>query len=369
MITDDDMRPVSPRPSSATPPSNYVVTGVPIPKQARVTMFSANEWEEFVEEWCGSLDDSYHLIRRHSGAGDMGIDVAGYLSDAGLNGEWDNYQCKHYDKPLSPSMMWVEFGKVIYYSFKNEYTPPRKYYFVAPRAVGTALSKLMDKPEELKSKLCEQWDAKCKNTITKTASTPLTGELLEWFEHFDFSIFAYKSVRELIEGHKQTPFHTVRFGGGLDPRPAPTLPPDEHAEQESRYIRKIFDAYSDHLGTTVDTVADISSSAPHLKGHLLRQRTNFFSAESLRNFARDNVPEGTFDRLQDEVFHGVIDICESNHDDGLERMREVVKQAAQISLTANPLRTVVQTQDRQGICHQLANDDRLAWVPNNTGEE
>lgn len=299
----------------------------------------------------------------------MGIDVAGYLSDAGLNGEWDNYQCKHYDKPLSPAMMWLEFGKVIYYSFKTEYLPPRKYYFVAPRGVGTTLANLMNKPEELKNRLHEQWDSKCKNEITKTASIPLTGELLEWFEQFDFSIFSYKTVRELIEGHERTPFHAVRFGGHLRPRPLPTPPPNEHAEQESRYIRKICDAYSDHLKTTVNTVADIPSSAPYLRDHLLRQRTNFFSAESLRNFARDNVPEGTFDHMQDEVFHGVIDTCESNHTDGLARMREVLKQAAQISLTANPLRTVVQIQDRQGICHQLANDNRLTWVPNIAEQE
>lgn len=206
MITDEDMRPVAPRPSSTTLPSDYVVTGVPISKQVRVTTFSAEEWEEFIEEWCGSLNNFYHLTRRHSGAGDMGIDVAGYLSDAGLNGEWDNYQCKHYDKPLSPAMMWLEFGKVIYYSFKTEYLPPRKYYFVAPRGVGTTLANLMNKPEELKNRLHEQWDSKCKNEITKTASIPLTGELLEWFEQFDFSIFSYKTVRELIEGHERTPF-------------------------------------------------------------------------------------------------------------------------------------------------------------------
>jgi hypothetical protein len=326
-------------------------------------MFSPDEWEKFVEEWCGSLKGSYYTVRRHSGSGDMGIDVAGYVSDAGLNGEWDNYQCKHYSKALSPSTMWIEFGKVIYHSFKSEYTPPRKYYFVSPHGVGTSLSKLMDNPGELKNQLRTQWSSKCQDAITTTASIPLTRDLLEWFENFDFSIFSHKTIRELIEGHALTPFHSVRFGGGLNPRPHPKPAPDEHEDQESRYVRKIFDAYGDHLRTPINTVADIeASSVPRLKDHLLRQRTNFFSAESLRNFARDNVPEGTFDSLQEEVFHGVIDVCESSHTDGLARMREVVTQASKIALTANPLQTVVHTQDRQGICHQLANDDKLHWV-------
>ncbi len=45
----------------------------------------------------------------------------------------------------------------------------------------------------------------------------------------------------------------------------------------------------------------------------LRQRERFYHAESLKNFARDTVPTGTFDALQDEIYHGVIDVCEDYH--------------------------------------------------------
>ena len=100
-----------------------------------------------------------------------------------------------------------------------------------------------------------------------------------------------------------------------------------------------------------------------LEKDFLRQRERFYHAESLRNFARDTVPEGTFSDLQDEVFHGVIDIAESGHADGFERMRATVAQAAQVSTMANPLASVTKSQDRQGICHQLANEDHLTWVP------
>ncbi|MCN8086632.1 hypothetical protein MLL96_15355 [Escherichia coli] len=46
-------------------------------------------------------------------------------------------------------------------------------------------------------------------------------------------------------------------------------------------------------------------------------------------------------------------------------MKATIKQATIIAVTSNPLVSSFKTQDRQGICHQLANDDRLNWVPNN----
>jgi hypothetical protein len=87
------------------------------------------------------------------------------------------------------------------------------------------------------------------------------------------------------------------------------------------------------------------------------------STESLRNFARDTVPEGTFSALQEDVYQSVIDISESSYQDGLARMRATVAQSAQLPLTSSPLASVTRPQDKQGICHQLANEERLTWVP------
>jgi hypothetical protein len=108
-----------------------------------------------------------------------------------------------------------------------------------------------------------------------------------------------------------------------------------------------------------------------LKAHVslskdfLRQRERFYHAEALRNFARDTVPEGTFESLQDEIYHGVVDTCDGTHANGFDRMRATITQAAQIAVTSNPLAPATKAQDRQGICHQLANEDRLTWVPDN----
>lgn len=361
MIADEDMKPVSPRTPVVYPSAEHISSGVPMSKPLRVTTFSPEEWESFTEEWASSLEDSYARIARCGGSGDLGLDVIGFISDIGWDGGWDNYQCKRYDHPLRPSDIWVEIGKIIYYSYKKEYPVPRKYYFVASKGVGTSLQNLLANPEKLKKEAKANWEKHCQAELTKTASIPLEGDLLKWLEAFNFSIFSIKSVVELIDGHAKTPFHSVRFGGGLPLRPNVALPPEEYDMEESRYVQQLFNAYSDYLKTPVNDVSALSSS---LSCDFSRQRERFYHAESLRNFARDTVPEGTFESLQEEFFHGVIDICDSDHRDGLARMRATVSQAANIQTESNPLKSAVLVQDKQGICHQLANEDRLIWVPN-----
>lgn len=336
--------------------------GVPIPKVMRVRLFSPEEWEVFIEEWASALKGGYAKVRRLGAAGDLGVDIAAFCSGKGFQGEWDNYQCKRYDHPLRPSDVFIEIGKIIYYSHIGEYIPPRRHYFVCSQDVGTSLEKLLNKPADLKAKMAENWEKHCLNGITSTASITLSGKLADHFEAFDFSIFSSRSLVELIEGHSKTGFHAVRFGGGLPPRPDPSLPPEKPAENESRYIRQLLDAYGDHLGASLP---DHAALDPHkaLKRDYLRQRERFYHAKSLRNFARDTVPEGTFDALQDEIYHGVIDVCDSSHANGFARMKATVAQASSVAATSSPLVSAVKTQDRQGICHQLANDDRLTWLP------
>ena len=346
---------------AAAPSSAHVQTGAPIPKAMRVRNFSPDEWEEFVEEWATMLEDSYSKIRRFGGTGDRGIDIAGFCTPDGFDGNWDNYQCKRYGHPLRPSDIWGEIGKIIYYSHTGEYSAPRMHYFVASSGVGTSLEKLLNKPKELRTNFNSNWNDHCRQKITTTKTIELEGDFLAYVESFDFSIFSSKSHIELIEAHSHTGFHAVRFGGGLPARPRPDAPPTEPAASESRYIRQLLAAYEDHLGTAVENLAALKAHQS-LENDFFRQRERFYHAESLRNFSRDTVPEGTFDDLQDEVFHGVIDVAEGGHTDGFKRMRATVTQAAQVSITANPLASVTKSQDRQGICHQLANDDRLLWV-------
>jgi hypothetical protein len=362
MISDANLTEIAPASPAAMPSAAQVASGVPIPKAARVGLLSPDDWEAFVEEWGTSLFDEYHKVRRFGGSGDLGIDVAGFVTPQGFNGDWDNYQCKRYGHALRPSDIWVEIGKIIYYSFLDEYTPPRMHYFVCSKGIGTTLEMLLNSIDKLKEKSRENWDKHCKDKITDNNEVKLEGELLVYFDGFDFTIFSSKSVPELIEGHATTGYHAVRFGGGLPARPTPAAPPNTPSAAESRYIRQLLDAYGDHVGSVLSGPDDLE---PHkaLEKDYLRQRERFYHAESLRNFARDTVPEGTFDALQDEVHQGVVDICEDAHNDGFARMKATLNQSTQIAITANPLAPATKTQDRQGICHQLANNDRLTWVP------
>ena len=318
MISDSDMKLITPREPAATPSSAHVQTGVPIPKPMRVRSFSPDDWEEFVEEWTTTLEGSYAKVRRFGGAGDCGIDVAGFCTPDDFGGIWDNYQCKRYGHPLRPSDIWVEIGKIIYYSYVGEFSVPRAHYFVASSGVGTALEKLLNKPEELKANFQSNWNNHCKKTLTATKIIERVGDFLAYVELFDFSIFSSRSHIELIDAHSHTAYHSVRFGGGLRARPKPDTPPVQPAANESRYIRQLLDAYGDHLYIAVQNPV-VLKAYQSLQNDFLRQRERFYHAESLRNFARDTVPEGTFDELQDEVFHGVIDVTDRRP---CERFRE-----------------------------------------------
>ncbi len=57
----------------------------------------------------------YKKVVRLAAATGMGIDVAGFTDAAALKGVWDNFQCKHYDDPLTPSVAMPEIGKVLWH--------------------------------------------------------------------------------------------------------------------------------------------------------------------------------------------------------------------------------------------------------------
>lgn len=151
---------------------------------------------------------------------------------------------------------------------------------------------------------------------------------------------------------------------GSPPRPVCDPPPNDLGTHEARYVRQLLDAYGDFAGKQL---ADLNALDAHgnFRRDFARQRERFYSAEALRNFSRDTVPAGTFDALQEEVFQGVVDVSDAPHTNGYARMKATVAQAALVTSTSNPLASAMQVQDRQGICHQLANEDRLTWSAGN----
>lgn len=351
-------------PVDVSPPlaADQALLGTRFPPQQQLLLYSADQWEDFVQEWAHyCLKGIYSQVLRFSGSGDRGIDVAGFTDTDKLNGVWDNYQCKHYDHALYPGDALPEIGKLLWYTFKKQFAVPRRYYFVAPKGAGTTLNAYLANAPELKKALIERWDKDCRAKITSTQEIPLEGEFLDYVQAFDFTIFEAKTPHQLVEDHKSCPCHAARFGGGLPPRADPAAPPDEIAPTESRYVEKLFEAYADH---TKEAISDAAGLRPHpkLKEHFLRQRVSFYHAESLRVFARDSVPPGTFESFQEEIYSGVVDTHDADFPDGYARVVAVMRAARDMQITSNALISRAKPQDRDGICHQLANEDRLRWI-------
>jgi hypothetical protein len=320
---------------------------------------SADEWEDFVLEWGDSLRGSYELVERCGGAGDMGRDVIAH-ADAAAD-VWDNYQCKHYAQGLMPSDVWLELGKLMYYTYTGRYSLPRKYVFVAPHGAGTKLSNLLRTPAQLRADLLSNWDRYCARLITTTEVVPIEGELLKHVESINFDMFSAMPPLRLIEQHRATPHHAARFGGGLPVRQKPTPPPSELQDAEAKYVGKLLAAYADHLGRPIEGPGDLGGDV-ELAEHLADARIDFFSAEALQSFSRDHLPDGEFEDLQDQFHHGIKNDLRSGHDDGLGRVNAALATARSLQVTNHSLSSVLSVYDRGGICHQLANHDRVEWV-------
>ncbi len=359
-----------PAPPTYGPLTNaQVLQGPAVAPLDRISLYSDVEFEQLIQEWAyGSVLPRYAHVAWAPGSGDRGRDVIGYDTLDLAHSAYDVYQCKHYDHPLAPAEMWVEFGKVCVYTFlglqHGGYRMPRRYRFVAPQGVGPALLALLENPAELRRRLIEEWPDKCARSISSQEVFPLEGDLLRHVETFDFSIFGYEEPITLVEQIRGTPFYTRRFGGGLQQRrPAPPTPPAEPTNQETPYVAQLLKAYGEHLGRSITAVQDLDGETP-LRQHFGRQREAFFRAESLREFERDTLADDSgFGELKDEIYHGVVDTCEAEHASGYARVIAVTGEARRLQLTRYALVDELHVEDRTGVCHHLANDDLLRWVP------
>lgn len=90
-----------------SPATAVTAAGSERPRHSATAGLLTYSWasgEGFVEGGLYCLATKYKHVLRFSGAGDMGIDVAGIslTINKRLEGVWDNYQCKHYDHAIRP---------------------------------------------------------------------------------------------------------------------------------------------------------------------------------------------------------------------------------------------------------------------------
>jgi hypothetical protein len=166
--------------------AGQVISGPAILPVARIKLYSASDWEEFTNEWAHcSLKKNYHDVVRFGSSGDRGVDIAVFVDKDGFLGAWDGYQCKHYAKALTPADAKPEIGKILWYSFKSEYTAPKSYNFVAPCGIGTKLNNLLKNTAALKKEVIDTWDTACRTAITDTQEIWLEGDFRKYVEDFD----------------------------------------------------------------------------------------------------------------------------------------------------------------------------------------
>ncbi|QQU04770.1 ABC-three component system protein [Myroides odoratus] len=343
--------------------SNFeVANGANIVPIKRIEIFSPEEWELFTEEYLELLRSEYKKIERIGGANDNGRDVIAYIENIEKeNYKWDCYQCKHYVHPIQPSDIYVEIGKILYYTFKEEYPIPQNYFIIAPKDCGTKLSKMLQKPEVLKKELQNNWKNYCETKITKIEVVELEGAFLKYVKDFDFKIFKKTNIKAVLEKHKSHPNHIIRFGGGLPVRPKfDKNEIDQIKSNELIYIKQLLLAYEDESKTKFKNKEDLKLHKNY-EGHFNRARIDFHYAEQLRNFYRDSLPTNTFQDFQDEIYNGIVDTVEDYHDNAFKKVKEAEKLASTLQLSSNPLTTVSIVNDRKGICHQLVNDKKIVW--------
>lgn len=344
------------RPTTAPTTS---LTGPPVRPDHRVHFYSSEEWEEFILEYATALAPQYTQIKRLGGPGDHGVDVAGFKTPNGFEGDWDCYQGKHYADPLTVSEAFAEIVKVFVSVDAGHYCLPDHYFFLAPKGCANSLNRLLSKPSALRERFLK--DARERAKWIGDLNDGQVARVCELAAGTDFGRFRSIELHEALELHRQTPYHAARFGGPLAPRPQPGSPPEEVSEQESRYIEQLLAVYAERYPGE-DIRRENAFSHQQLGDHFRRQRRAFFSAEALRVYARDAVPDGTFEILQRDVYDGVVDIAESFHSSGWERLTKVLSAATQLPLDSHTLISVTHPEDRKGMCHQLVNTGELTWL-------
>ncbi|MFD7731282.1 ABC-three component system protein [Kitasatospora phosalacinea] len=341
--------------------------GAPLPTPEQVLRFgySEDDWEDFTLEWVHALGDPYVYVKRMGGAGDRGADIAACLTLQGTDGEWHCYQCKHYLAPLMPSDAWPEMVKIFVAKVQEAYELPTRYVFVAPK-IGTTLSRWLLSPKTLKKKFFEEWN-KEKSKLGADLDSADRAAVEALAEATDFSMFQPADMGFILKVHRKTSHHVRRFPQQLPARPDVEQPPDEQSIQEAVFVKKLLDVYNEKHGLALQNLQE--ARAHHkTKGHLVDQREAFYSAESLRVFARESVPPATYRAIEKDLYHAVVDVAAGPYSDGFERLRHVLIAASGHQPNqANILAPVVTGLDKKGLCHHLANDGHLTWCKEEEG--
>jgi hypothetical protein len=321
-----------------------------------VRTYDSAEWEIFIREWQKGLQ-GYHAVKRLGGTGDLGRDVIGLCSAEACQGVWDNFQCKHYETTLGVPAACVDSGKIIFHAYRGEFTPPRKCTFVAPRGPSTALRDMLLNPDKFRDEVIATWDVRVAPNVVEKERHVLTGDLETYVRAYDFKSFTFVTLEEVLDDHRKTAYWSSRFGGEL-PLPTPGVTPDIIAPEETVYVAKLLDVYAEKIGTPIKCSDDLSDHI-EWRDDLQKQRVRFYDAEAFMATYRDQTEPGTIESFADEIMDTidpVLGMASSAHG----RLSTALSAAGQ-AFPASVLTPRAKIRVKQGVCHQLANIDRVTW--------
>lgn len=306
-----------------------------------------------------SLDvQTYRDHELYGGTGDKGRDVAGFLTERRHEGEWHNFQCKHYSRPLGPDYILLELGKMFYHASEGEFILPSKYVFVVPGNLTAPAMKLFDQKSEMKSALVDGWDARCSKKIVKGTTIALGDKISGLIESFDFHCVEAWGSSKIMTLPNVVYAAAKTFGDDPGDAPAGRVPEEVDLSSE-HYGEQLRMVYSEHDGCEYGDAAAILAHPDHGADFRDHRRRYFDAVEFERHFSA-MLDRKHVDEYRDNLLASVRDVYLSNS--GLQRVRAVMTAAgaARIGgLFDKHSRTTALV--RQGSCHVFANEGTMPW--------
>jgi hypothetical protein len=313
--------------------NNFVSKGGILPPSAIVMHFSPNQWEDFIEAACvfRELDGrKYYQVKRIGNAGDAGRDVEARFIPELREDEWDLYQCKHYENPLTPGNAFGELAKFFINLSEEVFPRPRRYYFCSPKNAGPDLHDLIAAPANFQKRFLADWTAGTTGLKNRTAS--LTVKVRAVVEAFDFARIQEFLVRDIIKCHENNrTAHFELFGivasRGDDPQipPAPT-------DEELIYVNELLRVYSEHSNTEL-TMENVLASEDYSE-HLSDARSSFYCAEGLKRFSRDlYTDKDEFKLLLTMVLQGIKpSVSNLKNKTGMDRLNAAIDKVSSVAV-------------------------------------
>ncbi len=320
----------------------------------------SDELELFVAHWLDVRRKQYVDWDLNPGSGDGGRDVVGFLTDAGYEGEWHNYQCKHLSTKLTLPAAILEIAKILMHAAAGDFSLPSKYIFVALRGVSRDAADEIRHPERFRRMIGRDWDALCARRLVKGKVILLSPEILTALASFNFKGVSIINANKLVLQPDIQPVLVRHFGADPGPVPPPGACPPVPTLAEAPYLRQLAAAYGSRAGVVGATAEDLLAH-PVWGEHIRDQRVRYFHADRFERHYSERVFEEVLVAFGEEIYHGVVDTHrDRSHNDALDQIHAVMRAASAVQVTG-VLKPHANPQVKQGTCHRFANEDRLPW--------